>query len=486
MINQVNINDWLVFIAIFFGIFSLLGITELFRVFLKLHPDSTRKLIHIIVGTTVSLCPILMQSNLPLILLCLIFIFVNTMLLKSKTIDSMNKASRISYGTIYFPLSILILATLFWEKPITYIISIWILTLADPFAAFIGEKSYKHFVIWKDKKSLQGSLAMFSMSFIVSMIGTDVLTRIYDAAFFIPLHILFGLAIFTSISATLSELISNRGTDNLSIPICVFISYEIYLINYTHGNLSYLLSWTFISMIIFYTAFRLKSVQANGAISGYLIGIFVFGSGGIKWIAPLILFFISSSILSKINGKPHPKRDIIQILANGFIACLLALLYFFNNYDFLLPIFYGSLAATTADTWGTEIGYLSKSKPRLILSNRIVEKGTSGGITILGTIGSIMGSALIASALVFFNPSYKLFFSIFISGIIGSFFDSIIGRKFQAKFYCTACNKIIEDRNHCGQRTNHSEGKIWIDNNMVNFLNACIGALSALTLIQLF
>ena len=51
-------------------------------------------------------------------------------------------------------------------------IAVWILTFADPFAASIGKRSKYHYKIWKDEKSLAGSFAMFSMSFIIVMIAT--------------------------------------------------------------------------------------------------------------------------------------------------------------------------------------------------------------------------------------------------------------------------------------------------------------------------
>src|SRR5438093_5230732 len=46
----------------------------------------------------------------------------------------------------------------------------------------------------------------------------------------------------------------------------------------------------------------------------------------------------------------------------------------------------GALAAAAADTWATEIGAFSPFAPRLITSGRQVPRGTSGGITVLGSL----------------------------------------------------------------------------------------------------
>ena len=108
--NILNVNDWFVFIAIFLGIFLVLGIAEFVAKYFKFSPDKTRKLIHVIVGSVVSICPFVMTSNEPLLLLCLIFIAINSYLLFNNSIDSMNKISRATYGTIFFPISIFFLA----------------------------------------------------------------------------------------------------------------------------------------------------------------------------------------------------------------------------------------------------------------------------------------------------------------------------------------------------------------------------------------
>ena len=65
----------------------------------------------------------------------------------------MNATSRKSYGTIYFPFSVLILSIFWWDKPISFILSILILTLSDPIAAIFGSQQSYKFTPWIDKKS---------------------------------------------------------------------------------------------------------------------------------------------------------------------------------------------------------------------------------------------------------------------------------------------------------------------------------------------
>ena len=85
---------------------------------------------------------------------------------------------------------------------------------------------------------------MFLSSFMIIYIGTDLFAWLFGAAFFIPLPILIGASGFVAMIVTLSEAVSSKGSDNFSVPILAALSYDIYLINYTHGTLDNLLVWT--------------------------------------------------------------------------------------------------------------------------------------------------------------------------------------------------------------------------------------------------
>ena len=235
--------------------------------------------------------------------------------------------------------------------------------------------------------------------------------------------------------------------------------------------------WTFLSIIIFTIAYKKKSLSLSGAIGGYLLGIVIFGSGGWNWIIPLIFFFISSSILSHFNRKEKSQRNLLQILSNGGLATIFAIENIFIKSSFSLIFYLSAIAAATADTWGTEVGFHSKSKPKLIFSKQLVPKGTSGSITLLGTIGSIIGAILIAVLGQMIFSHKNIFFPIVIAGISGSIFDSFLGRFFQAKYLCKECSEHSEDNNHCDLPALRISGLKIIDNNMVNFLNTLFGGI---------
>ena len=469
-------NEWFLFSLIFASITTVIVVTNWLHKKTNIKSETIRKFIHICVGSVVSICPFIFKSNIQLILLSLLFIGLNSITIKFNLFQSINSTSRKSLGTIFFPFSILILSFFFWEKPISLILSVLVMTLADPLATIVGKNGLTTIIPWRDKKSRRGSLAMFGATLLIIMIGSDLLSRIYNASFYIPFPVLLACSLFTALLATLAESISFRGSDNLSVPIITFLSYEIFLINYSHETLTPLFFWIILSSITFIYSWYIKSLSTSGAISGYIIGIIIFGTGGWPWIIPLVFFFISSSFLSHLRHKEHAARNILQILANGGLGTLFAITYFFYQFPPAIILYLGAIGAATADTWATEIGYYSKKKPKLIFSKNIVDRGVSGGVTILGYCASMSGAFIIGILGETILKMNDLLIPITIGGLVGSLTDSILGRFIQAQFKCTSCNAETEDRYHCGVKTEIIFGSKYIGNDMVNFINTILGA----------
>ena len=223
------------------------------------------------------------------------------------------------------------------------------------------------------------------------------------------------------------------------------------------------------------------------------VGTLIFISGGFRWILPLVLFFLLSSILPRLGTlfnlrerTRHPPRTAMQVTANGGIAALAAFVYIFYPHEGLPLIFLGSLAAATSDTWSTEIGSFSRTRPRLITNFKHVSKGTSGGLSLTGTLGGIAGAfALTLSGTLLYPVKAAVYFAsaesaaVLLGGVIGNLTDSLLGATVQSKYACVVCGKVTEERNHCGKATTRFAGFKWIDNEMVNLLCSLSGGLSA-------
>ena len=246
-----------------------------------------------------------------------------------------------------------------------------------------------------------------------------------------------------------------------------------------------------LALIIAFLAYKARSLNKSGAVAAAFTGTIIFGIGGLAWAILLLTFFITSSTLSRAFKKRKAKleekfskgheRDAGQVFGNGGIATLFAALhFFFPNETWVWAGFAAALAAVNADTWATELGVLNPNPPRMITNLfKTVEKGTSGGISLVGTLASLAGSALIAFLASFLTDNWSLFPLITISGLAGSLFDSLIGGTVQAMYYCPTDKKETERHplHTCGAETVHLRGWKWLDNDLVNFACGAFGAL---------
>lgn len=254
-----------------------------------------------------------------------------------------------------------------------------------------------------------------------------------------------------------------------------------------------------LGLIVSLLAWRAHALTTDGAIAAAIVGTLIFGLGGFSWAVLLLTFFITSSGLSRMFARRkaglHEKfskgsrRDWAQVVANGgFGAVLILLQTALPNQTWPWWAYAGALAAVNADTWATELGTLSKSSPRMITTGQKVEKGTSGGISLTGTLAALTGGALIGGIATFFPasvgtdaPAWLFPLTVTLAGLAGSLFDSLLGATFQAIYHCPTCTKETERHptHTCGTPTHLIRGLPWLNNDGVNFAASLLGALLA-------
>jgi uncharacterized protein (TIGR00297 family) len=246
------------------------------------------------------------------------------------------------------------------------------------------------------------------------------------------------------------------------------------------------------AIIVAFLAYRVHSLSCSGAIAAVVVGTFIFGLGGWQWAVILLTFFLSSSILTRLFKKHKAEvdekfskggqRDAGQVLANGGIAAVFAALHaIFPAASWTWWAFAASMAAVNADTWATELGVINPALPRLITNGRAVDRGTSGAISLYGTLAALGGASLVALLAVLiapFPPSWPYSVMIALAGLLGAFFDSLLGATVQAIYQCPACKKETErhPRHLCDTPTVHLRGWKWLDNDLVNLACAITGA----------
>jgi len=248
-----------------------------------------------------------------------------------------------------------------------------------------------------------------------------------------------------------------------------------------------------LGILIAFLAWKLHTLSNSGAVAAAITGGLIFGFGGFAWALLLLTFFISSSGLSRafarrkarLNEKfsKGSRRDWGQVLANGGLGAVLAVAHaIWPDQAWPWLAFAGSMAAVNADTWATELGVLSQTAPRLITNWRTVERGTSGGVTLLGTFAAFLGAAVIGfAALLGGRAELANWGWITVGGLLGALFDSLLGATIQAIYHCPTCQKETErhPRHTCGSQTTLLRGWRWLDNDWVNVSCALVGALIA-------
>jgi len=249
------------------------------------------------------------------------------------------------------------------------------------------------------------------------------------------------------------------------------------------------------SLIVVALFYWRESLSRSGAAGALIVGTLIFGFGGLAWGVLLALFFISSSLLSHFReeekkaaaekfDKGH-RRDIGQVMANGGLGSLIAVLSALAPSPVWYPMFIGAMATVTADTWATELGTLARRPPRLITSGQPVEVGTSGGVSPLGTAVSLAGGAVIGLTAALLPGELAPGTAILagaLGGLVGSLFDSLLGATVQQIYYCDVCQKDTERKLHkCGHETRSLRGWSWLNNDLVNLLASLVGGLIAAT-----
>jgi uncharacterized protein (TIGR00297 family) len=228
-------------------------------------------------------------------------------------------------------------------------------------------------------------------------------------------------------------------------------------------------------------AYWRRALTADGAMIAALTGCVTFARGGIPGAGALLLFFGSSTVLSRLGERRKQRlplaqakgarRDAWQVLANGGVATLA----FGVGWRSAAT---GALAAAAADTWATELGLLARQPPRLITSLRTVAPGTSGGITPEGVMASVGGAAVVGAMTAASSGDWRMLRSAALAGIAGALFDSLLGATLQAVYLCPRCELATEVPVHprCGTPATYQRGLRWMTNDTVNLLATLTGA----------
>lgn len=238
---------------------------------------------------------------------------------------------------------------------------------------------------------------------------------------------------------------------------------------------------------------RVRALAPSGAAAAVAIGTLAVGAGW-AWGVLLVVFFAASTLISRPGAAVRAartsqvvakggERDAAQVLANGGVFALAALGAMAAPHPAWAAAGLGALAAAISDTWATEVGTLARGQPRSILTGRPVPHGTSGGVSLPGTLASLAGAVFLSGVALGLGWEPRAALAGAVGGFAGATADSLLGATLQARRWCDRCAMATERNVHgCGEGTRLAGGVGWLDNDAVNVAATVVGAAMALML----
>ena len=446
----------------------------------KLDKEVIRKIQHILTSVAWFLGAVFFGPTIHIVIINFLgFIALTIATFSNKLNFTSRSDSKRSYGLMYFGLGTLIVITLgvyvvpelFYQTAIPY----YCLALADGLAPLIAKLFKNKNIKITNNKTLVGSLSILLISFLVIFIANSILKTNFDVWFMI------GLASL----CTVLELYGEKGLDNLLIELGMF---GLLILNHFNLTTTPILISLITAPIILIFALIKKSITLPAAIMGLIMSLSISFFIGESVLLVILGLFLIAEFVSKVvrkimgNKEKHP-RGFRQIFSITIISIITGIIYYLTNDKTFLYISYLSIIGQFADSMASDIGSLSKKNPVDIFRGKEVEKGISGGVTLLGTSASLITSILGALIVMIFEGLiFDVLIIIVLTSFLGTIIDSILGSLLQAKYTCLECGKETDSKICCDTQTKHKSGLKFIDNTTVNLLSSILTAVISLIL----
>jgi uncharacterized protein (TIGR00297 family) len=382
-------------------------------------------------------------------------------------------------GILLYPLSVLGLI-LWFHASLWMAAALWgVLAVGDGMASVVGQAVGGPRLPWNREKGWAGLLAFVAF-------GTTAAAVLIAWTARLPLdprswHAgrTLALAFAVTVVSALVESLPTTLDDNLTVPLAGAVVFPLFAqvdpptLLADPGLPSRIVAGLVVNGAIAVLAWRARSIDVPGALSAVAIGVAITAGLGLPALALMIAFFVVGTVATKIGYRTKEARGIAQerggargwrhAWANGGVPAFLALLAGLSAVplrDLLVLAYAGAVATAAADTCSSEVGKAYGRRTWLITSFRAVPPGTEGAISLEGTLGGLLGAALVAAVGVATGLySAPLAVLVAVAGLLGSLAESVVGT-------------VAERRG-------------WLDNNLLNALNTAIGATVAVLLVDL-
>ena len=282
------------------------------------HPEITRKGVHVGMGLVTLSFPWVFDSVLPVVVLAAIavlslFLIRSVKLIKKRAGSALSEVDRGGLGEIYFPIGVAIVFVWAQGDALLYAIPILILTFADTLAALVGRFDGKlFFTTHEGHKTIEGSMAFLIMAMIC--IGVPLATFSDQSLSNVMLiSLLLGVLIM------LFEAISWAGIDNVLIPVFSFLLLKKYIsLDETNIALHLGVLALLLAALVLWRYF--SSLRTEAVLIATLYGYFAWAIAGTEWLLIAFLALVSYPFLTpqrKALTQRHGMHVVFYVAGSG-------------------------------------------------------------------------------------------------------------------------------------------------------------------------
>ena len=440
----------------------------------------TRKTVHILVGFEWVILHHFFGATIHTLIVCLSFTALLLITYFAKMLPAMSSDSDNAPGTVYYGVSMSIMATVSLFLPqmmIPFGIGVFCTSVGDGFAGVVGQAVKRMNPTVFKNKSLFGTLANFLFSFAVA--------EFFSISFDLSLSHLS--CFFIAFLAVGLELIGIFGLDNIFMT--VGISFFSYSLIYHYDSLINFVIPILLTPFVITLVTEKRALTGKGLFVALVLDLVVSLTLANFGFTLLLLFLFCSVLIDKIKKKKKAEdtvskkgecRDEIQVIANGLIPAVLALLFAITREQVFIVAYIASLAEAFGDTAASGFGVFS-SKTYDLFKLRRCQSGISGGMSFVGTFASLVAAFLLSLVSIAFGVAdMRIVLIATAAAFLGVIFDSFLGSLLQIKYKCNSCGMLTEREIHCGTRTEKHSGFAFFDNDVVNISSGAFASAVAI------
>lgn len=282
--------------------------------------EVSRKSVHVAMGLACAAFPWLFERPLPVWILAGLATLPLLLLrcvpaLRQGLGSTLHGVKRVSYGEILFAPAVAAVFDLSNGDPLLHVIPVGILTVADAAGAIAGTKwGHRFYACGTGRKSAEGSAAFLVIAFLCAFLPLMLSGRV-DGSYAV------WIALTLAVLSMMAEGISDRGFDNLIIPLgCHFILVRLLESDMPHLVTRFVAAVLLLGIVT--AGARHSTLSGSSLIGGALLGYGCAILADPRFTLPPLAIFFSHLITTRRHKLTDVFDHRLDAVISHAIACL--------------------------------------------------------------------------------------------------------------------------------------------------------------------